>query len=379
MHTEGIDAWKKPSGIEKGKTPKIMGIYLRGKTWWISYFAGGRQRFESSRSTKKRDARQLLDIRKGAAREGRLGLAKSNTFRFDEYARSFLLTVQHPNTKKRYGSSVRNLAACLGNIKLSDITSDVIEDFKEKRLSNGIRTATVNRDLAVLRRMMRLAKRKMLINESPFRDVEFLEERKQRRRPHILTFEEEERVLAVAAPHIRALAVLILETGMRSSREALSLPWSDVDLVNDLIHVRESKTKAGERTIPISDRCKIELLRWRSLLGPEFSSYVFPNMRKPSTPLKDIRRSWAKAVKEAGLQYFWIYDLRHTLASRLTQAGVSPLFVAQIIGHSGTSILSTYVRAVDEYRRDAIHKLERLRDAHASAQERIQKRPRAIN
>ena len=102
-------------------------------------------------------------------------------------------------------------------------------------------------------------------------------------------------------------------------------------------------------------------------------------MRKPSTPLKDIRRSWAKAVKEAGLQYFWIYDLRHTLASRLTQAGVSPLFVAQIIGHSGTSILSTYVRAIDEYRRDAIHKLEQLRDAHASAQERIQKHPRAIN
>jgi hypothetical protein len=51
-----------------------MGIYLRGKTWWISYFVGGHQRFESTRSTKKRDARQLLDIRKGAAREGRLRL-----------------------------------------------------------------------------------------------------------------------------------------------------------------------------------------------------------------------------------------------------------------------------------------------------------------
>jgi hypothetical protein len=53
----------------------------------------------------------------------------------------------------------------------------------------------------------------------------------------------------------------------------------------------------------------------------------------------------------------------------LTQAGVSPLFVAQImqiIGHSGTSILSTYARAIDEYRRDAIHKLETLRDVHVS-------------
>jgi integrase len=354
---------------------KVKGIYQRGKTWWITYCVGGHQRFESSLSTKKRDAQELLDIRKGAAREGRLKLPKSNAPRFDEYAHSFLLTVQHPTTRKRYGSSIRSLAECFRNMKLSDITPDVIEDFKEKRLSNGIRTATVNRDLAVLRRMMRLAERKMLISESPFRDVEFLEERKQRRRPHILTFEEEDRLLAAAMPNLRALAVLILETGMRSSREALALSWTDVDFVNDLVKVRESKTQAGERTIPISARCKVELLRWRDLLGPQFSSYVFPNMRDPSKPLKDVRRSWTKALKDAGLQYFWIYDLRHTLASRLTQAGVSPIFVAQIIGHSSTSILSTYARAIDEYRRDAIHKLENLRSDHVSREERPPKLP----
>jgi len=222
----------------------------------------------------------------------------------------------------------------------------------------------------VLRRMMRLAERKMLISESPFRDVEFLEERKQRRRPHILTFDEEDRLLTAAMPNVRALAVLILETGMRSSREAMALSWTDVDFVNDLVKVRESKTQAGERTIPISARCKVELLRWRDLLGPQFSSYVFPNMRDPSKPLKDVRRGWAKALKDAGLGFFWIYDLRHTLASRLTQAGVSPIFVAQIIGHSSTSILSTYARAIDEYRRDAIHKLENLRSDHVSREER---------
>jgi len=233
----------------------------------------------------------------------------------------------------------------------------------------------INRDLAVLRVMMKKAEKKRFINESPFREVDFLEEIEQRRRPHILTFEEEDRVLAAAVRHIRALAVLILETGMRSRREALSLLWSDVDLGHDLIRVRESKTRAGERSIPISGRCRAELLRWRNLLGPDFSAYVFPNMRDPSKPLKDLRRSWAKALKDAGLQYFWLYDLRHTLGSRLTQAGVSPVFVAQIIGHSSTSILSTYARAIDEYRRDAIHKLEDLRDSHVSSQKPHQIRP----
>ena len=62
-------------------------------------------------------------------------------------------------------------------------------------------------------------------------------------------------------------------------------------------------------------------------MGPEFSSYVFPNMRTPDRPLKDVRRSWAKALRDAKLEYFVIYNLRHTFASRLSAAGMPDLFV----------------------------------------------------
>jgi integrase len=103
-------------------------------------------------------------------------------------------------------------------------------------------------------------------------------------------------------------------------------------------------------------------------------------MRIPSKPLSDVRRSWAKTLKDAGLQYFRIYELRHTASSRLTHAGVSSIFVAQIIGHSNASILSTYSRAIDEFKRDAIHKLEDLRAEYVSAQERPLRLPdRAIH
>src|SRR5579864_7295070 len=148
---------------------------------------------------------------------------------------------------------------------------------------------------------------------------------------------------------------------MRPNRETLMLKWDDIDLVNDVIRVRESKTQAGIRNLPLSARCKAELLAWRNRLGPEFSPYVFPNMRNPQQPLKDIRRSWVKALKLAGIPYFWFYNLRHTFASRLSAAGVSDLFVAQMIGHSSPTIVQTYAKAIDEYRRDAIRKLESLR------------------
>jgi integrase len=106
-----------------------------------------------------------------------------------------------------------------------------------------------------------------------------------------------------------------------------------------------------------------ELLCWRKLLGIQ-SPFVFPNFRDPAQPAKDIRKTWAKALKDAGLEYFWLYNLRHSYASRLSAAGVSDLFVAQMIGHSSPGILQRYSKAIDEYRRDAIRKLERLRKAH---------------
>ena len=46
------------------------------------------------------------------------------------------------------------------------------------------------------------------------------------------------------------------------------------------------------------------------------------------------------------------------------RTGVPDLFVAQMIGHSSPSILQTYSKAIDEYRRDAIRKLEQMRAAY---------------
>ena len=80
--------------------------------------------------------------------------------------------------------------------------------------------------------------------------------------------------------------------------------------------------------------------------------------------MKDVRDAWRRALKNAGLDYFWIYNLHHTFASRLSAAGVADLFVAQMIGHSSPSILQKYSKAIDEFRRAAVRKLESMREAH---------------
>lgn len=334
------------------------------RNWMMAVIIEGRQRAKSTHTSNKKLAQKLLSRWETEVFEGRFHLPKSVPPYFADWADDFLAKVAHPNTRKRYGSSVAKLKGKFTRVRLSDISAERIEEYKEVRLSEGIEPATINHDLRVLRRMMRLAERKHLIPRTPFLEVDFLKER-YARPPHIVTYEEEDKILSVAPPIICALVILILETGMRSHREALALMWEAIDFANDSIRVRESKTRAGMRNVPLTTRCKTELLRWREMVGPEFSPFVFPNMRTPSKPLNDIRHSWGKTLKAAGLDYFWIYNLRHTFASRLSAAGVSDLFVAQMIGHSSPGILQRYAKAIDEYRRDAVRKLEEMRAVRA--------------
>ena|ERR1700730_431753 len=331
------------------------------KQWQMGVMFDGRQICRSAHTTNKDLAKKLLARWETEVFEGRFQLIKTNAPLFEDWAEQFLQTIPNLKTRTRYTSSVNNMKPRFGKLRVSQITADRIEGFKEERLAAGVGPATVNRDLVPLRKMLRVAQKRRFIARTPFVDVESLEEKSIRRKPHIATYDEEERILAGADPHIRALAVLILETGLRSHREALVLKWADIDFESDTVRVRESKTAAGIRIVPVSARCKAELLAWRNRVGPEVSPYVFPNMRNPARPLKDIRRSWVKALNLAQIPYFWLYNLRHTFASRLSAAGVSNLFVAQMMGHESTSIVHTYARAIDEYKRDAIRKLELLR------------------
>jgi len=77
-----------------------------------------------------------------------------------------------------------------------------------------------------------------------------------------------------------------------------------------------------------------------------------------------VKKAWRTSLTAAGIPYFPIYNLRATFASRLSASGTPDLFVAQMMGHSGTSILHVYAKAIDESRRDAIKKFEAYRQSH---------------
>src|ERR1041385_7671362 len=170
----------------------------RSKQWQMGVSVGGRQHCRSAHTTNKVVAKKLLARWETEVFEGRFQLIKTNAPTFEEWVDQFLTSIANLNTHSRYSASANNLKLKFGKMRLSQITPDLIEDFIDERLGERVWPATVNRDLAVLRRVLRLAERRRFISRSPFAEVEFLEERSMRRKPHIVTFDEEERILAVA-------------------------------------------------------------------------------------------------------------------------------------------------------------------------------------
>jgi site-specific recombinase XerD len=155
-------------------------------------FVDGRQLCRSTHTSNKWLARKLLSRWETEVFEGRFHLPKSAPPVFADWADEFLGKVAHRNTRKRYRSSIGKLKASFTKVRLSDISAERIEEYKEARLAEGVEAATINHDLRVLRRMMRLTERKLLISRNPFLQVDFLKQRSLRT-PHIVTFEEEER------------------------------------------------------------------------------------------------------------------------------------------------------------------------------------------
>lgn len=329
------------------------------ENWWISYQAHGKQIRESARTTNKRLAERLLEKRKTEVFEGRWNLPRSDCPKLQPWLNEVISAVQHSNTRDRYSASAKNLIAFFGDVKLSQITAERIEEFQRARVKEKRSPATVNRDIAFLFRVLKLARKRRFILQNPCEEVERLNERRHRRQGRPLSYEEERRLLSVCDLLLRTFVIVLIETGLRSKTEALPLKWADVDIESSpgCIVVRRSKTKAGERSVWLTDFCSQQLQVWREFLGANHSEYVFPSPRDSSAHWSGYQVPWKTAARLAGLGDRRIYDLRSTFATRANAAHATELTVAQLLGHSSIAILPTYAKALDDNMRSVILQL----------------------
>ncbi len=234
-----------------------------------------------------------------------------------------------------------------GSMMLSEITAKLIQDFANDRLKN-VKQSSLFRDLAVLKAILNKAKREGTLSSLP----SFPKLKLPKGRCRWITLSEEGCLIEKSPPHLRSLIVFAVETGGRKS-ELLRLDWSNVELANNRILFIE--TKNGEdRSIRLSNRAHQELIA----LGPKDTGPVFTYEGRA---IKDIKTSFNKARKKAGLSDVRFHDLRHTFASRLVQQGLPLYEVMQMTGHKSLAMVQRYAHLAPDHQERAIDALNALR------------------
>ncbi len=222
-----------------------------------------------------------------------------------------------------------------------------------------IAPATVNRELATLRRLLRLAYEWKVINRVP--RIRLLPG--ERNREFVLSHDAEKDYLDFAPQPLKDVALLILDTGLRVG-EAVNLEWSDIILKPangakyGYLIVRKGKSKNAKRNISLTARVNEMLLTRYSVRNSE---WIFPGCTEGPFLATSLNHQHTKLRKALGLpKDFVIHSLRHTMLTRLGEAGVDAFTIMRIAGHSSITVSQRYIHPSPELLERAFERLELL-------------------
>jgi integrase len=248
-----------------------MAIFKRGRVYWYHFIFNGEHIQESTKQRNPRVARQIEAAHRTRLAKGEVGIQeRKKAPTLAKFAKEFQNFIEvrreaKPKTVVFYKGKLARLLDFdfLASQRLDEIDEALIERFvfeRRKQVSPG----TVNREVATLRRILRLAQEWKVIDRVP--RIRLLDG--ERTRDFVLTQQLEHEYLNRASQPLKDIASLILETGLRIG-EALQLRWEHVRLDPlpgarfGYIRVVEGKSKNARRNIPLTDRAA-SMLRSRA-------------------------------------------------------------------------------------------------------------------
>jgi integrase len=221
--------------------------------------------------------------------------------------------------------------------------------------------------LARLRHVFSWAIEEGYVADTPFKrgavTVVHMESRAETARTRRLGSGEEDRLLAHAGPHMRALVVAALSTGCRLG-ELLGLQWQSVDRdeqgVPAWIRLAASQTKTNaSRDIPIGSRLRAELeMRKHGPDGKEHAPDAFVFGNDCGEQVASIKTAWRATCRRAGIAGLHFHDLRREFGSRLLESGADQHDVRDFLGHANITTTSRYLRSTPKRLESALARME---------------------
>lgn len=334
-----------------------MGLYKRGRVWHMSFVYKGKRYRQSTETEDRKLAQRIYDKVRGEIAEGKWfdkAPGESKTFR--EIMELLINYAQKNCRSKAYLSGAKTLNEFFKPYLLSEITPRLWKQFKDKREAQGIKPASINRDLAALKRAFSLACSVEYgwLDSNPVASIK--QEKGVTKRDRWVIQEEEDTLLCHAPAWLQEIIIFALNTGMRKG-EILHLTWKAVDLFRRTIVVMESKNNE-KRTIPINEKV-YALLKEKARVRLIGCDFVFHSPRSKSKLLDStFERTFSKCVEKAHLEDLHFHDLRHTFGTRLSQKGEDAFTIKALMGHKTLTMTSRYVHHNVDSLRGAVEKLD---------------------
>ncbi len=328
------------------------GVLKESAVIWLKYRdALGVLRREASGTEKEQEARRLLKQREGAAVEGRVVVPRADRVTVAELAENLKADYQANGRRSadRLAFSLARLLPAFGSRKAISLTSADVTAYRVQRQTAGAAAATVNRELAALKRMFSIAVKSERLQRMPY--IEMLTENNARR--GFFEREQFEAVRAHLPVYAKPPATFAYLTGWRLKSEILTLQWRQVDFKAGVVTLDVGSTKNRDgRTFPMVPELHALLEAQRAAtetLQKKIGSiipWVF-HRTKRGRPLKGFTKSWRIACRAAGLPGRIPHDFRRTAVRNLERAGVPRSTAMAMVGHRTESIYRRYA-IVDE-------------------------------
>ena len=397
------------------RRPKGTGCVFKrpdSAVFWLKYSKDGKPYRESSGFTDRQKAEKRLKVRLSEITAGTFIGPQSEKIKVAELAEDFLREYRINERKSIDDATARwnlHLQPFFGAKKAIDVSSDLISRYVDQRQQEGAKNATINREVAALKRMFRLGQQ--CTPAKVLRMPHFPHLRENNVRKGFLEDSQYRKLVEGTELWFRTIVECGRTYGWRIS-ELLGMKVKQVDLMQRVIRLDPGTTKNSDgREVFMTDALYLLLAACVEGKSAEDSVFTRPN----GIPVRTLRDAWEKACTLAGVGQFVcvdcatpvqtgslcqkcsgkrtrytgliFHDLRRTAARNLRRAGISETVIMKIGGWRTRSVFERYAIVSRGDIVDAMQKLQINQQesqisheiGHAAQANQVDATPKSVN
>jgi integrase len=349
-----VQSLKGANTMKEHATPRPRGsgsIYQNGSAvWWIKFYVRGIARRESSHSTDRKVAEKLLK-RRLAEVETKTYIPRTNV-KIDELISDLFAEYRQQGRKSIKTAEWRwkkHLEPFFRKLPADDLSTDLVQRYCANREAEKASGASINRELAFLKRAFHLAMRRTPPKVRACPEMPMYKESAPR-----TGFLEDAQYTPLAMEcskvglWLRALLTTAYSFAFRKG-ELLSLRVKQIDLASGTIRLEAGTTKNGEGRVIVMTR-EVATLLTACIIGKQADDFVFTRpdkKRKDGTlvkgkPVNGFRKVWDRVCTSAGVPGLLFHDLRRSGVRNLRRLGVQESVAMRISGHKTRAVFERY-------------------------------------